>query len=120
MDSASLARRSAQILVAEQVDTEKIDTNAGGSGYSWFTAPSDRDIWFIVTVVPDSDATEIQLLADVNTSQTNNWVAQDHDTRDSGQSFTMPMVRVPAGHEYKTRALGDTGSYSIERWQELR
>lgn len=113
----------------ESLSTEKIDSSDGyewtdESGNrsldSWYQAPSDRDIYFMFNVESQSDGTEIQLLVDINTTQTTNLLTSASGTFNQGLEFSIGPYRVPAGHYYKIRPARDTANYSLTNWSELR
>lgn len=110
------------------VSADKIDTSSGyvwgdqtsnRSLDTWQQAPSDRDIEFVITVEASSSAT-ISLAVDISTIQSPNSAAEYRETVDSNARVTSGAYRVPAGQYYQVRAFGDTGSYSLRSWSELR
>lgn len=115
------------------LSTEKIDTDADGNGYSWqnvtssrsydtwFTAPSDRDIWFVATAQAQSDGITVALRPNVNTSQTNNEINTNNKLSAATNARVITgQIRVPAGQDYRVEALGDTVDYNLDEWRELR
>jgi len=50
----------------------------------------------------------------VNTSQADNPVAKPNSVLPNGRRLSTPVVRVPAGQDYKINQAGDTGNLLIE------
>lgn len=111
------------------ISVDKIDSSSGYTWQdltasrsldTWETAPTDRDIYFVVTVQASATDTSIFLAPSVNDSQTTQDIMATNQTiNDTNRMFT-PVVRVPAGREYKVRNGGDTANYSLDNWRELR
>ncbi|WP_251342431.1 hypothetical protein [Haloplanus halophilus] len=110
-------------LDANAVSTEKIDSSPG---YSWsaedrsfdtvYNAPSDKDIYFVVSAEAEADNTLVNLGVYIDGS----FRVSPSESVDSGDRVLTPVYRIPAGVSYELRAFGDSGSYTINNWNELR
>jgi len=122
----------AEAIDSNSVSTEKVNSDPNDSGYNyqdvqgsrslntWFTAPSDRDIWVSVTIIADSDNTTMEIIPSVNRSQTQNLLNASRQNN-ATQNTKLPIYfKVPAGQDYIIEAFQDTASYSINSWVELR
>lgn len=114
---------------APSVSTDKLDTSSGyewqdvtasRSFGTWYDAPNDRDIYIQVSAQANSNGVEISIPVDVDTTRAGTIVMNPRNTVDTNSEVETGMIKVPAGHNYRIRNFGDTGSYSLKRWVELR
>jgi len=129
LTNANLDANSNDITNVQSLSTETTKTtgyqwqNVTGSRSlgTWETAPSDRDIWFAANIIIDSGPALAQLIPNVNTSQSQNrLVGTKISDLSTGDEIGIGPVKVPAGQHYRVEQFGDTSSFSIDIWSELR
>lgn len=130
--SGSLDMGSNAITNASSVNTAAIDTDAGGSGYTyqdvlssrsfgvWYQAPTDRDIWLACWVIASAASTQAQIIIDINTSESQNSIYRDEAVLDTNNRNGWGLFRVPAGQHYRIRSAADTADFTLDGWTELR
>lgn len=96
------------------------DETSNRSFSTWYQAPSDQDIYFVVGCLASSDGTKINPAIDVNASQTGNGVFVTAQFADNGGGAHWGPIRVPAGYYYQFRDFGDTANYTLNSWRELK
>ena len=126
--TSSLPMNGNDIENAGAVSAEKLDRSSGyewtekadRSFDEWVQAPADKDIEFGVVVNTAADSTEVNLLVDINTTESANNLFRERDTLvNTGDDLSVGPFTVPAGHYYQVRAFGDTADYVLDTWAEL-
>lgn len=110
--SASVGKSATGMEWTEFTSSRSFDT--------WEQAPSDSDIEIAAAVEAGVDATEVQLVVDINDTQAGNGLPHHRFTIDQFGRVSTLVYTVPAGHFYRIRALGDSADYSKDRWWERR
>lgn len=88
---------------------------------TWYQAPSDKDIYFMLTGRANVDGTDINIVVDLNDSQNSNILTRERrPSAPTDTDLSLGSFRVPAGHYYRAQALGDSADYSLKDWGELR
>ena len=112
----------------ETLSTDKINTSSGYSWQdvsasrtlnTWFTAPSEQDIKVAVSVNAESAGIDLQILPNVNNSQTENRIIdRRHQSPDQNDRIGA-VFTVPAGRDYKVETF-DSSDISVNKWRELK
>ena len=119
-------------LDAETATVGRLNTDAGGEGYAWQDvtgsrslntwnqAPPDRDIYFSIRVLSSAADTTIRLAPNVNTSQDEQRISEEHAVVGDGERTGTQPIKVPATQYYRVETFGDETDYDLDDWYELR
>jgi len=115
-DITNVGSLDTELLATKNIQWETVNRTFG----SWETAPTDRDIWAAVTLSASADATDVNVVFDVDNAESSNAVTQPRLTLETNERLEIGPVKIPSGQTYRLSAFGDSADYAIESWKELR
>lgn len=106
-------------LSADHADTRNgyVDETANRSFGTWYQNTTGADLDVSVIASASSDSTNMTIVLDVNSSQSNFRVDEFTQTIDSNDHGSV-QATVPDGFYYQVRAFNDTANFSIDEWRE--